>query len=369
MKYKKSGISFIKEIFRHYALLVKQTLVHPAIVLICIEPFITYPILIFTMHAITITGNSLAINQCPTPTPQINEVLIKVHAAGINRPDIMQRNGLYPAPAGASDILGLEVAGTIVELGDTQSSWNIGDRVCALVTGGGYAEYCVAAAELCLPIPEAFSFIQAAALPETYFTVWSNVFDRVQLQAGEILLVHGGSSGIGTTAIQLGKAFGAKVIVTAGSDDKCQFCRELGADLAINYRQQDFVTEIKHYTDAKGVNVILDMIGGDYFPRNIKCMAFDARLVQIALQNGIKAELNLLAIMLKRLLITGSTLRARNTEFKADIAQQLLKHVWPLLLSGQIKPVIYQCFSLKDAAKAHTLMESSQHIGKIILTV
>ena len=220
-----------------------------------------------------------------------------------------------------------------------------------------------------MPIPESFSFVQAAALPETYFTVWSNVFDRAQLQAGEILLVHGGSSGIGTTAIQLAKAFGATVIVTAGSQEKCQFCIELGADLAINYHQQDFVEEIQHYTQGKGVDVILDMIGGDYFARNLKCMGVDARLVQIALQNGIKADINLLPIMLKRLTITGSTLRARNTEFKVQIAKQLQKNVWPLLAKQQIKPIIYRSFPLAEAEKAHALMESSQHMGKIILTV
>ena len=239
----------------------------------------------------------------------------------------------------------------------------------SLVTGGGYAEYCTAPDQLCLPIPESFSFAQAAALPETYFTVWSNLFDLAQLQAGEILLVHGGSSGIGTTAIQLAKAFGAKVIVTAGSQEKCHFCIDLGADLAINYHQQDFVEKIQHFTQDRGVNVILDMIGGDYFSRNLKCMAFDARLIQIALLNGIKAEINLLPIMLKRLTITGSTLRARNTQFKAKIAQQLEKNIWPLLAKKQIKPIIYQTFPLAEAAKAHALMESSQHIGKIILTV
>ncbi|MDF1582533.1 MAG: NAD(P)H-quinone oxidoreductase, partial [Methyloprofundus sp.] len=270
---------------------------------------------------------------------------------------------------GASAILGLEVAGVIVDLGDTSSHLNIGDKVCALVTGGGYAEYCTAAGQLCLPIPTGLSFIQAAALPETYFTVWSNLFDRAQLKAKETVLIHGGSSGIGTTAIQLAKAFGAQVIITAGSNDKCQFCTELGADLAINYRSQDFVQAVKDYTNGNGVNVILDMLGGDYFPRNIKCLDYDGRLVHIALQKGIKAEINLLPIMLKRLSITGSTLRARNTQFKAAIAQQLQKNVWPLLATGQIKPIIQQTFPLAAAEQAHALMESSQHIGKIILTV
>jgi len=321
------------------------------------------------MLAIDTIDTTLHICNYPTPTPKPDEVLIKVHAAGINRPDIMQRQGLYPPPEGASDILGLEVAGVIVDLGSTQSHLKIGDKVCALVTGGGYAEYCTAAASLSLPIPKGLSFTQAAALPETYFTVWSNLFDRAQLKANETVLIHGGSSGIGTTAIQLAKAFGANVIITAGSDEKCQFCTELGADLAINYREQDFVQAIKNHTNGNGVDVILDMIGGDYFPRNIKCLNFDGRLVHIALQNGIKADINLLPVMLKRLSITGSTLRARNTDFKAAIAQQLQKNVWPLLATGQIKPIIHQTFPLAEAEKAHALMESSQHIGKIILTV
>ncbi len=325
------------------------------------------------MRAINIINSgissSLQIDQHPTPIPKTDEVLIKVHAAGVNRPDIMQRQGLYPPPAGTTDILGLEVAGTIAALGSNITHLNIGDKVCALITGGGYAEYCTASAQLCLAIPDAFSFIEAAALPETYFTVWSNVFDRASLQASETLLVHGGSSGIGTTAIQLAKAFGAKVIVTAGSEEKCRFCTELGADLAINYPQQDFVAEIKRHTNNKGVDVILDMIGGNYLARNIECMDFDARLVQIALQKGIKAELNLLPVMLKRLTLTGSTLRSRSSGFKAQIAEQLLKNVWPLLARGQIKPIIYQTFPLAEAAEAHALMESSLHMGKIILTV
>jgi len=321
------------------------------------------------MLAISHSSTALNLTYQTTPTPKPSEVLIKVHAAGVNRPDVMQRQGLYPPPEGASDILGLEVAGVIVDLGNTPSHLKIGDKVCALVTGGGYAEYCTAAVSLCLPIPNGLNFTQAAALPETYFTVWSNLFDRAQLKANETVLIHGGSSGIGTTAIQLAKAFGAKVIITAGSETKCQFCLELGADLAVNYREQDFVQTIKDHTNGKGVDVILDMIGGDYFPRNIKCLDYDGRLVHIALQNGIKAEINLLPIMLKRLSITGSTLRARNTDFKAAIAQQLQKNVWPLLASGQIKPIIHQTFPLAEAEKAHALMESSQHIGKIILTV
>lgn len=319
--------------------------------------------------AIEIDNGVLKPVQRAIPVPSVNQVLIKVAAAGINRPDVMQRKGLYPPPPGASDIPGLEVAGTIQSLGGNIGHLNVGDRVCALVTGGGYAEYCLASAALCLPVPENLSFTQAAALPETFFTVWSNVFDRAHLQPGETLLVHGGSSGIGTTAIQLVKAFNAKVIVTAGSEAKCEFCLQLGADAAINYKEQNFVDEIKRLTNGKGVDVILDMIGGDYFPHNLKCMSDDARLVQIAIQSGPKAEINLLSVMLKRLTITGSTLRARDDAFKAAIAGKLLEKVWPLLESGKIKPVIHSTFALTDAALAHQLMESSQHIGKIILTV
>lgn len=303
------------------------------------------------------------------PALSKGQVLIKVAAAGVNYADVMQRQGSYPPPAGASDIPGLEVSGAIVAVAEDVGDWQIGDKVCALVSGGGYAEYCLAEAGSVLPIPAGLDFIQAAALPETFFTVWSNVFDRAKLQSGETLLVHGGSSGIGTTAIQLAKAFGAKVIITAGSEEKCQFCKNLGADLTINYRSQDFVNEINQFTNGKGVDVILDMVGGDYFPRNLKCMGFDARLVHIALQHGIKSEINLLPVLLKRLTITGSTLRARDGAFKANIAQQLQTQVWPLLASGQIKPVIHSIFPLVEACKAHQLMESSQHIGKIILKV
>jgi len=322
-----------------------------------------------SMRAIEIVAKALKLTKRPIPTPADYQVLIKIVAAGVNRPDIMQRKGLYPAPSCASDIPGLEIAGTVVATGAAVSHLKPGDSVCALVTGGGYAEYCLASAALCLPIPEGLSFIQAAALPETFFTVWSTVFDRAHLLPNETLLVHGGSSGIGTAAIQLAKAFHSKVIVTAGSEAKCQFCMELGADDAINYKEQDFVEETNRLTDNKGVDVILDMIGGDYFPRNLKCMASEARLVQIAIQNGAKAEINLLPIMLKRLTITGSTLRARDDAFKGDIAQKLHKTVWPLLATGKIKPVIHSIFALNDAALAHELMESSRHIGKIILEV
>jgi len=303
------------------------------------------------------------------PKPADHQVLIKVAAAGINRPDIMQRKGLYPAPPGVSDIPGLEISGLVVAKGKAVTQLKEGDAVCALVTGGGYATYCLASAELCLPIPKGLSFVEAAALPETFFTVWSNLFDRAQLLPNETLLVHGGSSGIGTTAIQLAKAFNSHVIITAGSADKCEFCLALGADAAINYNDQDFVTEVKQLTHNKGVDVILDIIGGDYFPRNIQCMGFDARLVQIAIQKGAKTELNLLPLMLKRLTLTGSTLRGRDDQFKAKIAQQLLHKVWPLLASGQIRPIIHATFALQEVCQAHQLMESSQHIGKIILEV
>jgi len=321
------------------------------------------------MQAIEIEADILQLTARLTPKPASHQVLIKVVAAGVNRPDISQRKGLYPPPAGASDILGLEVAGTIVLVGDAVSHLKVGDTVCALVTGGGYAGYCLASALLCLPIPKGLSFVEAAAIPETFFTVWSNVFDRAHLAAKETLLVHGGSSGIGVAAIQLAKAFHAKVIVTAGSEEKCQTCLELGADTVINYKQQDFVIAVHKATRNKGVNVILDIIGGDYFPRNLKCLDYDGRLVQIALQNGIKSEINLLPIMVKRLTIAGSTLRARDDAFKADIANKLYKNVWPLLASGKIKPIIDSTFTLDEAELAHEYMESSQHIGKIILEV
>ncbi len=321
------------------------------------------------MRAIEIEAGALKLATRPIPSPLAHQVLIKVAAAGVNRPDIMQRQGHYPPPQGASDIPGLEIAGTIVAVGSNTSHLKEGDQVCALVTGGGYAEYCLASASLCLPLPAGFSFIEAAAIPETFYTVWSNIFDRAKLSAGETLLVHGGSSGIGTTAIQLAKAFEAKVIITAGSATKCRFCIELGSDAAINYHEQDFVEEIHRLTNQKGVNVILDMIGGDYLARNLKCMAEEARLVQIAIQKGSKTELNLLPVMLKRLTLTGSTLRARDDVFKSAIAVNLLKKIWPLLANGNIKPIIHTTFNLNNADQAHALMESSQHIGKIILTV
>ena len=321
------------------------------------------------MKLIEIDHHHLKIATRPCPTPAAHQVLIKVIAAGVNRPDLMQRRGLYPPPTGASDILGLEVAGMIVAMGEEVAHWRVGEAVCALVTGGGYAEYCLATAALCLPMPSGFSFVQAAAIPEVFFTVWSNLFDRARLKAGETLLVHGGGSGIGTTAIQLANTFGANVIITAGSDEKCQRCLALGATTVINYKTEDFVAAILNKTHNQGVNVILDHIGGDYLMRNIQCLAFDGRLVQLALQQGVKTTINLLPLLLKRLTLTGSTLRARDDHFKAAIAQSLFAHVWPLFSQGQIQPIIDSVFSLHEAAQAHALMESSQHFGKIVLVV
>ena len=304
------------------------------------------------------------------PEPAAGEVLVAVEAAGVNRPDVMQRQGLYPPPPGAPDIPGLEIAGTVVALGDGVASPAIGARVCALVTGGGYAEYCTAAAPLCLPVPGGFDAVEAAALPETFFTVWTNVFDRARLAESESILVHGGSSGIGTTAIQLARAFAATVYVTAGSKAKCDACLALGADAAINYRDEDFVERIGALTGGHGVDVVLDMVAGDYVARNLKCLAVEGRLVIIAVQHGPKVEgLNVLPIMLKRLTVTGSTLRPRTVEQKAVIARALEGKVWPLLESGRVKPIVHSRFPLTDAAAAHRLMESSEHIGKIVLEV
>lgn len=304
----------------------------------------------------------------PCPRPQPHEVLIRVEAAGVNRPDVVQRKGLYPAPPGASDIPGLEIAGEVIAAGDAVTWPCVGMRVCALVQGGGYASHCVAPALTCLPIPEGFSAVEAAALPETFFTVWHNVFERGALKPGESLLVHGGSSGIGTTAIQLAHAFGAFVATTAGSDDKCDACRELGADLAINYRTMDFAAEIKAKAPGGGVDVILDMVGGSYIERNLRCLKPDGRLVSIAFLSGSKAEVDLLPIMLKRLTVTGSTLRPRDDAFKGRLAGVLRESVWPLLEAGKVRPVIHAVFPLAEAAEAHRLMESSAHTGKIVLT-
>lgn len=313
--------------------------------------------------------NALTLSELPIPVPNDFQVLIEVKAAGINRPDLMQRQGLYPPPAGASPILGLEVAGIVVETGAKVTGFKSGDAVCALLTGGGYAEYCLASEVCCLPMPIGFSFAEAAALPETFFTVWSNVFERGRLASGERLLVHGGGSGIGTTAIQLAKAFGHTIYVTAGSEEKCRRCLDLGADATINYRQQDFVEIIQKLTRNRGVDVILDMIGGDYLPRNLKCLAVEGRLVQIAIQNGAKSEVNLWHIMLKRQTITGSTLRGREDDFKASIALQLREKVWPLLEAGKLKPSLDSVFPLANAEQAHARMASNQHFGKIVLEI
>jgi NADPH2:quinone reductase len=303
----------------------------------------------------------------PIPVPAAGEVLIKVAAAGVNRPDVFQRLGRYPPPPGASDIPGLEVAGTIETLGPEVHGWRIGDAVCALVAGGGYAEYCAAPAPQCLPLPRRLDAIASAAIPETFFTVWHNVFERGRLQAEESLLVHGGSSGIGTTAIQLARARGSRVFATAGSDDKCRACERLGAEHAVNYHDADFAAVVRALTGGRGVDVVLDMVGGEYFARNIEALALDGRLVEIATLKGVKAELNIQTIMHRRLTITGSTLRARPVADKAAIAAALLEQVWPLLESGAVTPIIYQTFPLTEAAAAHRVLESSVHIGKLVL--
>jgi putative PIG3 family NAD(P)H quinone oxidoreductase len=305
----------------------------------------------------------------PTPVPADGEVLIKVAAAGVNRPDIFQRLGRYPPPPGASDIPGLEVAGTIAALGPGVRDWKVGDAVCALVSGGGYAEYCTAPSPQCLSVPRGLDMTAAAAIPETYFTVWTNVFDRGRLRAGESILIHGGSSGIGTTAIQLARARGSRVFATAGSAEKCAACERLGAERAINYRDADFVAALKDLTGGRGVDVVLDMVGGEYFAKNIEVLAVEGRLVEIATLKGVKAEVNIQTIMQRRLTVTGSTLRARPIADKGVIAAAVREHVWPLLESGAVKPIIHSTFPLRDAAGAHRLMESSAHIGKIVLTV
>ena len=303
------------------------------------------------------------------PTPRAGEVLIEVAFAGVNRPDCAQRAGTYPPPPDASPILGLEVAGRIVARGEAVREWSIGDEVCALVPGGGYAEYCATPAAWCLPIPQGLALEQAAGLPENFFTVWNNVFDRAYLRAGESFLVHGGTSGIGLCAIQLAKAFGAMVITTAGSAEKTAFCRSIGADHAIDYRQQDFVVEVGRITHERGVDVILDMVGGDYIERNLKCLALEGRLAQIAFLRGSRAECDFRLMMVKRLTLRGSTLRASPPARKAELAQALREKVWPLFAQRKVRPVIYATYYLDDAPKAHALMESSRHIGKIMLRV
>ncbi len=327
------------------------------------------------MRAIEISAfgapDVLRLTERPAPVAGVGEVLIRVRASGVNRPDVLQRSGSYPPPPGASDLPGLEVAG-VIESGDAdamaQAGFKIGDRVCALVAGGGYAEFCVAPVGQCLPVPAGFDDVQAAALPETFFTVWSNVFDRARLLPGETLLIQGGTSGIGVTAIQLAKALGARVIATAGSDEKCAACLSLGADHAINYKTQDFSVVARELTQGQGVNVVLDMVAGGYVAREVECLAEDGRLVIIAVQGGVKAEFNAGLVLRRRLHITGSTLRPRPVAFKAAIAQALRQRVWPLLEQGRIQPVIHSTFDAAQAAHAHALMESNQHIGKIVLT-
>ena len=325
------------------------------------------------MRAIEITQAGgpevLALCERPVPICGAEEILIKIEAAGVNRPDALQRAGAYDPPKGASDLPGLEAAGEVVALGANVSRWKIGDKVCALLPGGGYAEFATTHQDHALPVPKGLSMVEAAALCETYFTVWSTVFMRGRLQAGETFLVHGGSSGIGTTAIQLAKTFGARVFTTAGNDEKCEVCKSLGAEAAINYKTQDYVEEVKQLTKGKGVDLILDMVGGSYIPRNIRCLALEGRLVMIAFLGGPKAELNFAHIMMKRLEVTGATLRPQSDQAKAKIAEALLSQVWPLLESGQIAPVMDKIFALEDASKAHERIESAGHIGKIVLTV
>ncbi|MDD5030980.1 MAG: NAD(P)H-quinone oxidoreductase [Rhodoferax sp.] len=313
----------------------------------------------------------LQLGDRPVPVAAAGQALIRVSASGVNRPDVLQRKGLYPAPAGASDVLGLEVAG-VIEGGDAaelaEAGLHLGDRVCALVAGGGYAQWCVAPIAQCLPVPAGLSDVQAAGLPETFFTVWSNLMDRGHLVAGETVLVQGGSSGIGVTAIQLAKAIGARVLTTAGSDEKCAACLALGADAAINYKTHDFQLEVARLTNELGVDVILDMVAGSYVAKEVQCLREEGRLVIIAVQGGVQCELDAGLVLRRRLTVTGSTLRVRPVAFKAAIAQACLKRVWPLLSSGQIKPVIHSVFPAAQASKAHTLMESNLHIGKIVLT-
>jgi NADPH2:quinone reductase len=311
----------------------------------------------------------LKVADLPKPAPQPNEILVKVAAAGVNRPDLLQRAGHYPVPADASPLPGLEIAGEVAELGNAVKLWKRGDKVCALANGGGYAEVCAVPETQALPIPRGLSMVEAASLPETFFTVWGNVYDRGRLAPGETLLVQGGSSGIGVTAIQMAAATGNRVFATAGSDEKVAACVRLGAEKAFNYQTQDWVAEVRAATGGKGVNVILDMVGGDYVPRELKCLAEEGRLVFIAYLRGPKTELDIDALMRRRLTITGSTLRPRSSEFKGYLARNLREKIWPLIEAGRIKPQVFKTFPLEQAAEAHRLMESSQHIGKIVLTV
>ena len=311
----------------------------------------------------------LSVAETQVPAPKQGEVLIRVAYAGVNRPDCVQRAGGYPPPADASPIIGLEVSGTVAALGEGVEDWRIGDAVCALTPGGGYAEYCTAPAAYCLPPPHGLSLLEAAGLPENYFTVWHNVFERGRLREGEAFLVHGGSSGIGLAAIQLAKAFGAMVVTTVGNPAKAAFCRDIGADHVIDYREQDFVAEVARITAKRGVDLVLDMVGGDYIARNLRCLALEGRLVMIAFLHGSRAEVDWRYIMLRRLTVTGSTMRASPHERKAAIARTLRERIWPLFEAGRVKPVIYRVLPLSEAAAAHALMESSQHIGKIMLAV
>ena len=326
-----------------------------------------------TMRAVEISSPGgpevLKPRDLPKPSPKPNEIVVKVAAAGVNRPDVLQRMGLYPVPPDASPLPGLEIAGEVAEVGSSAKIWRPGDQVCALANGGGYAEYCAVPETQALPVPKGLSMVEAASLPETFFTVWSNVYDRGRLAPGESLLVQGGTSGIGVTAIQMAAATGNRVFATAGSDEKCAACLRLGAVQAFNYRTQDWAAEVRAATGGKGVNVILDMVGGDYVPKELKCLADEGRLVFIAFLRGPKTELDISQVMLRRLTITGSTLRPRPAEFKGAIARSLRERIWPLLESGRIKPQIYRTFPLEQASEAHRLMESSQHIGKIVLTV
>lgn len=309
----------------------------------------------------------LRIVERPTPRPEQRDVLIKIAAAGVNRVDLMQREGKYPPPPGASDIPGLEVSGVIAEVGPAAQRWRVGDQVCALITGGGYAEYCVAPDVQCLPVPHGVDLVSAAALPEACFTVWTNAFDRGRLKSGETFLVHGGSSGIGTTAIQMGRTFGARVFATAGSAEKCAACERLGAERAVNYRETDFVSELMTLTGNRGIDLILDMVGGDYLRRNVDLLAFDGRLVQIAVRGGTKGELNLLRMQRQRLTITGSTLRARPVSEKEQIARAVETQVWPAIAAGAVRPVIYGTYPLSQAAEAHRVIEAGHQIGKLVL--
>jgi NADPH:quinone reductase len=326
-----------------------------------------------TMEAVEISApggpEALQVARRPVPRPGRGEVLIAVAAAGLNRPDLLQRQGKYPPPPGASDIPGLEVSGWVAALGEGVTAWTEDDRVCALVAGGGYAEYCMAPAVQCLPVPTGLDLVQAAALPETVFTVWTNVFERGRLSPGETLLVHGGASGIGTIAIQIARACGARVLATAGTPEKCAACERLGAERAIDYKKEDFVAVVKEETGGRGVDVILDMVGGDYLPRNLAALAMEGRLVQIAFLRGPRVELDLMTVMQRRLTLTGSTLRARSVEEKGRLADAVRARVWPLIEDGSVRPVVHATFPLAQASEAHRLMESDAHIGKIVLVV